>query len=752
MEPPGNSQSLPSANTKLSKTRLPGSNVRIEQLNTRTSRGRSRSKQPRVAPNPKDGGSLSAAAGPSTSQPPDGKGQQGGYQNRIRTSSKGPSREPKPAMRSWAAITRTDEKGYNLSYVPPSTINGKPLVEISDAILEDANPKWRECLVGYYVGKKLPFKLTEELVKKMWGPYVVDVMANDEGFFFFHIPDDSFRRRIIDGGPITLLRVPMILQQWHPGLELKQGQHEALPVWVRLRSIPYALWSASGISAVASAIGKPLYVDLQTEQMKRISFARVCIEIKASQPLADSVDVMLNGTLRPIKVEYEWRPKACETCGIFGHKCEPTRNVSTVIPKAPSTVSAVVAPQQSEEGWVNVQTKKGNLKHKDPPPSIPIQTDMVASLLTSNLEETSILNHNDLDRSLQATPVASSDSESDNEVASEIGSDEDVPLPSIDPPLLRGRALPAPKKDHSPMVREPSPSVQQHAAAQTIPAPESSPSTEKKAIPKSSKKRVGKKKRGLVDPLKQAEIRSFVRSNNISCLGITETKVNISLFDDISSGLLPGWKWTSNYESSPRGRIWVGWDTRFIELMVIASSDQVIHGNLRLLPINKSCIFSVVYGEHSFGSRRALWADLIQSSASFSNVPWLVAGDFNAIRTHSDRVGSSNAWIPAFNEFGDCLDQAGLDDLRYVGHRFTWSTSSGELRKQRKIDRALVNEHWSSIFSFSEASFLAPGVSDHTPILIRLMTPPNSKKPFKFFNFWLTHPAFLTITAQAWEA
>ncbi|KAK0586273.1 hypothetical protein LWI29_003970 [Acer saccharum] len=48
--------------------------------------------------------------------------------------------------------------------------------------------------------------------------------------------------------------------------------------------------SAEGLSHIASAVGKPLYADSLTESMKRISFARVCIEIDAFCDLVDSFD------------------------------------------------------------------------------------------------------------------------------------------------------------------------------------------------------------------------------------------------------------------------------------------------------------------------------------------------------------------------------------------------------------------------------------------------------------------------------
>jgi len=137
-------------------------------------------------------------------------------------------------------------------------------------------------------------------------------------------------------------------------------------------------------------------------------------------------------------------------------------------------------------------------------------------------------------------------------------------------------------------------------------------------------------------------------------------------------------------------------------------------------------------------------------SAALQDSPWLVAGDFNAIKDPSDRLGGSDRWIPCFDDFRQCLSMAELDDLRYVGCRFTWTTSYGILRKARKIDRVLVNSKWCQVFSFSEASFLTPGISDHSPMVVKVLNPVHRRKPFKFFDFWMDHPDFIPIVNQVW--
>ena len=69
--------------------------------------------------------------------------------------------------------------------------------------------------------------------------------------------------------------------------------------------------------------------------------------------------------------------------------------------------------------------------------------------------------------------------------------------------------------------------------------------------------------------------------------------------------------------------------------------------------MQKSCLLTIIYGEHNFVNRCPLWANLLRLSSC--DIPWIVAGDFNAIRDPDDRVGSITPWIPVFEEFGDRL-------------------------------------------------------------------------------------------------
>jgi len=146
--------------------------------------------------------------------------------------------------------------------------------------------------------------------------------------------------------------------------------------------------------------------------------------------------------------------------------------------------------------------------------------------------------------------------------------------------------------------------------------------------------------RGLVGPVRQAEIRNLIRVNSLCRVGILETKASPSLFPSLSSGLVLGWIWIANYEHSDKGRIWIGWNPMLADFTSLSSSPQVIHGHLTCLSTGDSFYLSVVYVEHTFVRQCPLWQDLIRTSSPRINAPWLVASNFNAIRFPSDRIGN----------------------------------------------------------------------------------------------------------------
>lgn len=230
--------------------------------------------------------------------------------------------------------------------------------------------------------------------------------------------------------------------------------------------------------------------------------------------------------------------------------------------------------------------------------------------------------------------------------------------------------------------------------------------------------------RGLNDPMKQREARKLIKEHHLSLFGIVETKVKAINKDSILRSIARDWGVLCNYSHSPSGRIWVCWNPSVVSVTSIGQSDQVIHCAVQEVPNSWHCLVSIVYGDNCPARRDALWADLSSFAMTTQGLPWLVAGDFNAIRRRNERVGGSLEWPNWMNSLEECVIQAELFDLRFGGKFFTWSNRRDEGPILRKIDRVLVNADWEGVFSGSEAQFLPSGVSDHSPMIIKLSSLP----------------------------
>lgn len=290
------------------------------------SRWRSASKRPMPNPDGQDDSSLMRNDHPTV-----------GPNGRTRSGSKHPQRgvAGKSNLQTWAsvAVAKAASKGYDLDFCPPTYVQDRAVLQMTEEDIDAADPLLQECLVGCYISRRIPFKVTEAAFRRAWGPNLAKVMANGKGLFFFHLSDREFRRKVLEGPPLSVSRIPIALQQWRPNLDFRKESFLSVPVWVKLKNLPIALWSAQAISKVASYVGKPLYVDLRTEQLDMLAFARACVEITARQQPCDSIEVVLQGESCIVEVEYEWKPLACVGCGVFGHKCKVPS--AETLPKSP---------------------------------------------------------------------------------------------------------------------------------------------------------------------------------------------------------------------------------------------------------------------------------------------------------------------------------------------------------------------------------------------------------------------------------
>lgn len=77
--------------------------------------------------------------------------------------------------------------------------------------------RWKDCVVGYFVDKKLSFKAANSITDKIWGKYgLIDVLSNEEGFYFFQFDKTGAYREVLEAGPWHFGGRLIMLKQWQP--------------------------------------------------------------------------------------------------------------------------------------------------------------------------------------------------------------------------------------------------------------------------------------------------------------------------------------------------------------------------------------------------------------------------------------------------------------------------------------------------------------------------------------------------------
>ncbi|GAV77378.1 Exo_endo_phos domain-containing protein [Cephalotus follicularis] len=224
--------------------------------------------------------------------------------------------------------------------------------------------------------------------------------------------------------------------------------------------------------------------------------------------------------------------------------------------------------------------------------------------------------------------------------------------------------------------------------------------------------------RGLNDTSKQKEVRNFVKKNGIAFVGLLETRVLLLNKEKVAQGLVKGWKCVSNHKDSLLGRIWVLWNPGLVNFRVTAISHQAIHGELSWAEY--SFWVSVVYGDCNYISRRELWEGLEAQAMQFSAKPWIICGDFNVSRYPHEHSGRRGIVSNAMKEFECCIHECELEDIKQSGRVFTWNNKMlGKDFLAKKLDRVIGNWHCFNSTSHLTAHFSAPGISDHSPVVIQ---------------------------------
>lgn len=95
--------------------------------------------------------------------------------------------------------------------------NNREIVSPPEEVASLGEARWKDCVVGYFVDKKLSFKAVNSITDKIWGKYgLIDVLSNEEGFYFFQFDKTGAYREVLEAGPWHFGGRLIMLKQWQP--------------------------------------------------------------------------------------------------------------------------------------------------------------------------------------------------------------------------------------------------------------------------------------------------------------------------------------------------------------------------------------------------------------------------------------------------------------------------------------------------------------------------------------------------------
>ena len=116
-----------------------------------------------------------------------------------------------------------------------------------------------------------------------------------------------------------------------------------------------------------------------------------------------------------------------------------------------------------------------------------------------------------------------------------------------------------------------------------------------------------------------------------------------------------------------------------------------------------------------------------------STLPWCCIGDFNDICSNEEKRGNTPHPAHLMRGFCEAISDSRLQDIPLQGYQFTWERGRGtEHWVEERLDRAVANTNWLSLFPTAKLTNLVAMESGHSPIELQTVQRQVVRQKFRF--------------------
>lgn len=195
---------------------------------------------------------------------------------------------------------------------------------------------------------------------------------------------------------------------------------------------------------------------------------------------------------------------------------------------------------------------------------------------------------------------------------------------------------------------------------------------------------------------------------------IQETKCSTQKIKEIHSKWLQRFEFLEVKADNTVGGILILWNPKKVRVLDVEASRNYLSVVIQPEGVAETFLVTNVYGPQRVEDKLRLLESLYDLRNRQNGIPWILGGDFNMIKSLSEKKGGTRVLNRDSSAFQAFTGNLKLVDPDSENGLFTWNNKrGGEAQVASKLDKFLVSEELMLINNEITARILPFGGSDH---------------------------------------